>query len=105
MDKFTITGGNALAGEIPAAAIASMPQGTLTGLMRRSGESWSNAAGHEAQDPAAAIYFGLAEMPVEEANHNRVHLHGFGKIGIVEERVPHTIPNVQFGFHTCLRQL
>jgi hypothetical protein len=72
-----------------------MPQGTLTGLMRRNGESWSNAAGQEAQDPAAAIYFGLAEMPVEEANHNRVHLHGFGKIGIVEERVPLSLGTVK----------
>jgi len=27
---------------IPAAAIASMPHGMLAGLMRRSGESWSD---------------------------------------------------------------
>jgi len=29
-------------GEIPAAAVASMPQGMLAGLMRRKGESWGN---------------------------------------------------------------
>ena len=29
-------------GEIPAAAVASMPQGMLAGLMRRNGESWAN---------------------------------------------------------------
>jgi hypothetical protein len=29
-------------GEIRAAAVASMPQGMLAGLMRRNGESWSN---------------------------------------------------------------
>ena len=29
-------------GEIRAAAVASMPQGMLAGLMRRHGESWSN---------------------------------------------------------------
>jgi hypothetical protein len=29
-------------GEIPAAAVASMPQGMLAGRMRRDGESWGN---------------------------------------------------------------
>jgi len=29
-------------GEIPAAAVASMPQGMFAGLMRRNGESWGN---------------------------------------------------------------
>jgi hypothetical protein len=29
-------------GEIPAAAIAAMPQGMLAGLMRRSGETWGD---------------------------------------------------------------
>ncbi len=29
-------------GEIPAAAVESMPQGMLAGLMRRNGESWGN---------------------------------------------------------------
>ena len=48
----------------------------------------------------------LAEVPVEEARDHIVDLTGFGKVGVVPERVRQSIPHMQFcvdsGSHQCV---